>query len=179
MVYRPDAQQSGEALCVRGDLSKGATLLEESLALYRELGDKGDIVDTLRTLSDVAREQGDLERAAKLSRDSLALAHEVGANFIVVGVLESMAEIARAQKRPALDVQLLALATMLRETYRIPRTGRDDARYISRIEDLRATLGGEAFSAAWAHGRMLSLEEVIEQVSARETSAEAAFAQTI
>jgi predicted ATPase/DNA-binding XRE family transcriptional regulator len=165
----------GEALCVRGDLSKGATLLEESLALYRELGDKGDIVDTLRTLSDVAREQGDLERAAKLSRESLALAHEVGANFIVVGVLESMAEIAYAQKQPALDVQLLALATMLRETYRIPRTGRDDARYISRIEDLRAALGDKAFSAAWAHGQALSLEEVVELVSAQETPKEIAL----
>jgi predicted ATPase len=165
----------GEALCVRGDLSTGAALLEESLALYRELGDKGDVVDTLRTLSNVAREQGDLQRAATLSRDSLALAHEVGANFIVVGVLESMAEIACAQKRPELGVQLLALATMLRETYRIPRARRDEARFRSRIEDSRATLGGEAFSAAWAYGRTLSVEDVIELASARETSEEAAF----
>jgi predicted ATPase/DNA-binding XRE family transcriptional regulator len=165
----------GEVLCVGGDLSKGEMLLEESLALYRELGDKGDVVDTLRTLSDVAREQGDLMRAAKLSRESLALAHEVGANSIVVGVLESMAEIAYAQERFALAGQLLALATMLRETYRIPRAGRDETRYVSRIEDLRVTLGSEAFSAAWAHGQMLSLEEVIELVSAQEAPNEIAL----
>ncbi|HEY7092375.1 MAG TPA: hypothetical protein VH393_04310, partial [Ktedonobacterales bacterium] len=70
---------------------------------------------------------------------------------------------------------LLALATLLRETYRIPRASRDDARYVSRMEDLRTMLGGEELSAAWARGQRLSVDEVIELVSAQGTPKETIF----
>jgi predicted ATPase/DNA-binding XRE family transcriptional regulator len=158
----------GEAMQMQGELARASHLLEESLELQKELGDKGDIAYTLRNLANVAREQRNLERAALLLCESLAIASEVGTRFAAVGALEGVAEVAHAQGRGALAAQMLALATVLRERYQIARSNRDDINCASTINDLRATLGEEAFATAWAQGQKLSLKEAIELVRAQE-----------
>jgi len=59
-----------------GDSSRAQSLCEESLALWRELGDTCGIADALGGLATVAYVQGDYERARALAEQSLALLRE-------------------------------------------------------------------------------------------------------
>ena len=63
---------------IQGDYDRATALCEESVALYRGLGDKQGMAVALNVLGDVAVKQGDYERAITLSEDSLALQRERG-----------------------------------------------------------------------------------------------------
>jgi predicted ATPase/DNA-binding XRE family transcriptional regulator len=163
----------GDTLRMEGDLATAAMLIEEGVELYRELGDRGEIAYGLVNLADVVREQGDLERAAKLNREALTIASELGAMLAVARALESMAAIAYWHGRSALATRVFALATILRETHHMPRSGRHATRCANHIDELHATLGEAAFAAAWDQGKQSSLNDAIQLmgtlVSAPET----------
>jgi predicted ATPase/DNA-binding SARP family transcriptional activator/DNA-binding CsgD family transcriptional regulator len=61
-----------------GLYDRAAKLYEECLALYRELGDKKGIANTLNSFGALAYAVGDLERALALTRESLALKRQLG-----------------------------------------------------------------------------------------------------
>ena len=168
----------GETMRMEGDLTTAALLLEEGLEAQRALGDKGVIATPLLNLADVAREQGNLERAAMLTHEALTIASEAGPMFAVVDALDSMAEIAYAQGQSALATQLFALATVLRETYHIPRPVGHAKLCATRIDELRATLGEEAFTTAWDQGQKLSLNKAMELTSALLCAPETATARS-
>ena len=69
---------AGELAFGQGDLAQAAELLEEALALYRELGDDAGIAAVLVELGQVVRSQGDHERAAALSERGLDLGRKLG-----------------------------------------------------------------------------------------------------
>jgi tetratricopeptide (TPR) repeat protein len=155
----------GATRALQGDLATAARLMEEGLELHRELGERGDIAYALVNLTDVVREQGDLERAAILNHEALTIANEVGAMFAAVGALDSMAEIAQSQGRSALATQVFALGTTLRETHHLPRSGHNARMCATRIDELRATLGDEAFTGTWDLGQKWSLDEAVHLMS--------------
>lgn len=62
--------------------------------------------------------------------------------------------------------QVFALATTLRETHHLPRSGRHAKMCANRTDELHATLGDEAFTRAWDHGQDLSADEAIQLTSA-------------
>jgi predicted ATPase/class 3 adenylate cyclase/Tfp pilus assembly protein PilF len=64
---------AGHLACWQGDFGRGADLIEESLALYRTLGDTSGIARTLGGLADAVELQGDYARATLLQEESLAL----------------------------------------------------------------------------------------------------------
>ena len=64
---------AGELAFGQGDLARAAGRFEESLALYRGLGDDAGVAAVLVELGQVARAQGEHDRAAALSKESLAL----------------------------------------------------------------------------------------------------------
>jgi non-specific serine/threonine protein kinase len=71
-------QTLGEVAANRGDFGRAVTLLDESLALRRELGDRQGIAYVLQILGEVACQQGEFGRAAALLEEGLALARELG-----------------------------------------------------------------------------------------------------
>jgi predicted ATPase/DNA-binding XRE family transcriptional regulator len=156
----------GGAIAMEGDLTSAARLIEESLELHRKFGDRGEIAYTLLNLAEIAREQGNLERAATLNHEALTIASDVGATFAVVRALDSIAEIAYSRRQPTLATQLFALATLLRETHHLPRSGRHAKECATRIDELHASLGEEAFTTAWNQGLKWSLDKAIDQMNA-------------
>jgi predicted ATPase/transcriptional regulator with XRE-family HTH domain len=63
---------------MQGDYARAAALCEESLTLYRLLGDTQGIAVALNVLGNAAVNQGDYERAIALSEESLALQRTLG-----------------------------------------------------------------------------------------------------
>ena len=60
---------AGELAFVQGDLARAARRFEESLALYRRLGDDAGTASVLAELGQVARSQGNHDRARALSEE--------------------------------------------------------------------------------------------------------------
>jgi predicted ATPase/class 3 adenylate cyclase len=106
---------------LQSDLSRATTLIEQALALWRELGDKPGMADALLFLGRVARLQGDYERSAKLAQESLALFREQQIMWGVVWALLSLADVALDQGDPAQALgpvqEALALTQRLGDTY--------------------------------------------------------------
>jgi tetratricopeptide (TPR) repeat protein len=69
---------AGELARDRDDYRQAVALSEESLALFRELGDRRGSAWALYNLGRTAAEQGDYRRAAALLDESLALFRELG-----------------------------------------------------------------------------------------------------
>jgi predicted ATPase/DNA-binding CsgD family transcriptional regulator len=69
--------QAGYAAIWQGDYQRSASLLEESMALFEELGDKPGVAITLFHLGAMALHGGDHERARALRREAEALRREL------------------------------------------------------------------------------------------------------
>ena len=79
--YRANAlNRAGYLAFLQGDLTSARLLLEESLALYRELGDKWGAATSLHSLGGLEYQQGDYAYATArlLLEESLALYRELG-----------------------------------------------------------------------------------------------------
>jgi tetratricopeptide (TPR) repeat protein len=79
---------------LEGDYAAARTLMEESLALARQLGDKRDIAVTLATLSSVACVQGEYARSTALREESLALFRQLGEKSFISHGLSALGELA-------------------------------------------------------------------------------------
>lgn len=90
-----DVLHAAATLCwAQGDFARAAPLLEESLAMAEQLGDRPRIARELSSLGIVASEQGDFPRAVQLLEESLALDEALGNTHGVAVSLASLAAIA-------------------------------------------------------------------------------------
>jgi len=86
---------AGELAFGQGDLPQAAGLFEESLALYRGLGDDIGVAAVLAELGQVARAQGDHERALELSEEGLALGRRLGDSRVAAIALGTLGRVER------------------------------------------------------------------------------------
>ncbi|MGE5103985.1 MAG: ATP-binding protein, partial [Betaproteobacteria bacterium] len=84
----------------QGDYSAARALYEQSLALHRELGDRGGAGAVLSNLGLLAYEQGDYANARALHEESLAIDRQSGDRWGVAVSLIHLGSIASAQGDP-------------------------------------------------------------------------------
>jgi hypothetical protein len=109
-----------------------------------------------------AQRRGDWDQATALHRESLEMRVEQGAKQGMVASLDGLAGVALGQGRPDRTARLMGAAEALLAALgaSLPPGERDD--HDRRVVDLRAALGEEAFAAAWAEGRAMSIEQAVE-----------------
>jgi hypothetical protein len=137
-------------------------LLEESLALSRSLKNVWGIVRTLASLGSVACEAGEYTRASRLYEESLELGRRVGLKHTILPCLEGLARVAAAQGRMERVAWLCGAAAALREDTGWPLSPARRVEHDRTVAAARAALGEDAFTAAWAKGHALPLEEAIK-----------------
>ena len=76
------------------DISRATALTEEALTLFRELGDRYGIAETLHQFGDIVREQGDYVRATALLEESLTVCRELGNKQEIALVLNGLGDVA-------------------------------------------------------------------------------------
>ncbi len=81
----------------QGDFERQDVILQESLALYRELGDKLGVAQSLNNLGSIAYSRGDWERAAALYMESLSLRRELGDKWGIANSLNNLGGVAYSQ----------------------------------------------------------------------------------
>jgi transposase len=103
--------RAGELAYAQGDYGAAVALLEESLSLYRELGDKWGMACVLRGLGNTLSYRGDPDLAEPLRYESLALFREIGDSWGIAWMLYHIASERReVEPKIALLEESLALA---------------------------------------------------------------------
>ena len=145
-----------------GEIAKALSLAEEGLGLCKESGDMYGRTKALLVLGDVATAQKDYSFARASYEESLALARESlpDPQFIAAG-LERLAEVVMAQGEPGWAARLWGAAEAVQEASNFPLTHDHPDRYERAVATAQVQLGKQAFAAAWAEGRTMSLEQVM------------------
>ena len=147
----------------QGDYERARVIFEENLALHREMEDKYGISTSLHFLGHVVLRQGDYERATALFEESLSLAREMGSKEWMAHCLEGLAGVAEAKGQQERAARLYGAAEALSETIGLAMPSFLRVDYDRSLAAVRAGLGEEAFKAAWAEGRKMTMEEAVEE----------------
>jgi hypothetical protein len=116
----------------------------------------------LVALGGLAHFEGDLTAAQRHYIESLALFREVQGNRGVATWLGGIAGVWNAQGQPERAARLFGAA----EAHHALLTDAFRAKHKRDVRATRAALGEEAFAAAWAPGRQMSLEEAVSDALA-------------
>ena len=175
-----DKEGIGKSLCLLGqlvlhqrDAATARFLLAESLTVFREVGYRWGTAESLFFLANVAAFQRDYAAACGLYEESLAIFREVDEKWFIVSCLEGLGAAVAEQGQPAWAARLWGTAESLRNgtDLPIPYVGEasdpllllpvEHDRYEQTMAVARTQLGEEAFTAAWAEGRTMSLERAL------------------
>jgi predicted ATPase/DNA-binding SARP family transcriptional activator len=145
-----------------GDYGGAGGLYAVSLALYREQGkSEALIADDLRNLGHVAYCQGNHARAAARFIESLTILWEQGYMPPIPACLVGLSEVAHTQGERERAARLLGAAAALMDVIGACWPSVERAAYERQVAAVCARLGHEAFAAAWAAGRELSLDQAV------------------
>jgi non-specific serine/threonine protein kinase len=159
----------------KGDYRRAVAFHGEALALWRVLGETWGIAFSLLNLGNVAFWKGDYGEMVALLHEAILLGSNIGARGLMAEGLESLAWVAVAAGQPERAARLSGAAEALREALVVPLRPVQQAGHDQAVQAMRATLGEEAFAAAWAVGRALPLEAAIAMaLEADPTAAEQA-----
>jgi tetratricopeptide (TPR) repeat protein len=110
----------------RGDITLAGSLFEQSLALWRELGEQKTIARSLSNLANVAKMQGDSARARALYAECLSIFRDLGDRTGIAWSLNHQGDVARDQgdiaAARALYQQALAIFRELADRWGIAGT---------------------------------------------------------
>jgi non-specific serine/threonine protein kinase len=115
-IARKTLHELGSVAVCQGDFAGAQPFLEESLALHRKAGDRGDASWSLHYLGDVAFYQGEFARARALYEESLALRREIGDQLAISFSLCRLGHVALAEGDPAGASVLLGECLAIRKS---------------------------------------------------------------
>jgi tetratricopeptide (TPR) repeat protein len=144
-----------------GEYAKSEALYQETLVLRREVGDMVGVAAALTGLVLVVYKMGDYKRAETLLHEGLLVSRDTGFTQVEVTGLEITAWLALAGGQPRRAAQLAGAAAGLAELRGATAVPDKLADHEQALQAMRAALGEEAFAAAWAKGRALSLDEAV------------------
>jgi tetratricopeptide (TPR) repeat protein len=143
-------------------IASSPTFYQESLDLYRQLGEKGGIALLTSRLAGISSIQGDHAQAAALYDESLRLHRELGDRRGISQDLEGIAAMLAARGQTEAAVRLWAAVEALREKIGAQPNDIERARYEPLVATTRQALGEETFADLWAEGRNLTPEQVLD-----------------
>jgi tetratricopeptide (TPR) repeat protein len=152
---------SGREALSRGDAATAQAQMEQSLALWQEMGDRWHSFASIATLGRIKDYQGDFAVALAYYEQSLTLARELNDDWLYASCLEGLASVVAKQGQCARAARLWGAAESLRERCGMSLLPIDRVDYEPAVAAARTQLGEQAFAAAWAEGRTMTFEQVL------------------
>jgi non-specific serine/threonine protein kinase len=152
----------GFTLIARRDYARAGTVLDEGLALARQLVVAPDHVVHyyyLRAL--VALKTGDLTGAREMLAESLGIARELQDRRHGAHGLETSAWLATVHRQPERAARLLGAASTLRDDLGLPIPATFQLEFDEYVPMAKAQLEAARWDRAWAAGRAMELDEAI------------------
>ena len=154
----------------RGHFERAGVLLKESLQITQPLGQNWGVAAILGAMGWLALCRGEFKEMKKFLQESLRLRIESGDVGGIAWCLEKLAEAACRENQYENSSIILGCAAALRKPINSVMDHIDQPNYERIISDLRSALGPETFTAAWAEGQTLPLEQVVELALAEPES---------
>jgi predicted ATPase/DNA-binding SARP family transcriptional activator len=148
---------------------QAAALLEQSLLRSEGIGFREGVAWALEQLGLLAAGRGDPD-ADGLLRRSLELHRTLRDRWRTCSVLDDLAALALAGGQAARGTALLAAAQALREVIGTVVAPCEQAQHDATASGARAALGDDAFEAAWQHGLLAPLDDLLAAAPAPEPS---------
>ena len=147
----------------QGNHEKAKATFEQALPRFRAVEDRRNTTQVLTNLGYVALAQGEVDRARAIFTESLTFGREHSDQFNTPACLRGFAALAVAAGEPVRAARLLTAADELFAATGATKWPAERLGGPVTGESLRADLCQEAFAAAWAAGRKLSLSQVIDE----------------
>jgi non-specific serine/threonine protein kinase len=148
---------------LRGELGQAHALLDRTLTLSREQGDRQGIAAALNTLAQLARIEGDPTQAVALHRSALRHYRAVDDRGNLASSLETLAGALGEIGEPERAARIFAAAAALRDQHGTPILPAEAQMVEADVARVRSALGQRAFAEARAAGTHLTLAEVIAE----------------
>jgi hypothetical protein len=145
----------------QGNYEGARVLLEEGLAIGREVGNRHTISGLGAILGKAAAQSGDDETARERLKESMAVSQELGHGWGIAMALEGWGAMAVAQGASERAARLLGAAERLRGAIGRPLPLADRPQRDRSVAAVRDALGEQAFAAAWAAGRAMSIDAAV------------------
>jgi predicted ATPase/serine/threonine protein kinase len=149
----------GEVERQAGDLAAARSCYRQALETHRRGGDVNGACVSLLNLGAVAWEVGDVADAASCYREALSVARDLGHKAFCGGSLEGLGAVAASRGDWARAGRLAGAAQTLLDSIGYELAPTDKAFRERYLDAIRAALGDEAFEAAHAAGRAMTLEQ--------------------
>jgi non-specific serine/threonine protein kinase len=152
----------GFTYLLQGDLERATTTSEEAAAMLREGRVLLHLAFAIKTLGWAALARGDHENARILFGESVGYYREVGDGLGPLENMEGLACVAEARGEAERAARLFGACEALREVIGAPSEPGDSVLHEPYLTAARYRLDEAAWETAWAEGRAMGLEEVIE-----------------
>ncbi|MGH2730176.1 MAG: BTAD domain-containing putative transcriptional regulator [Actinomycetota bacterium] len=149
----------GDAARLKEDFGRAQSLYEKGLIEFERQGDKRCVASTLWNLGVIAHRGADQARAKALYAESLEIRLEVGDKAGIADCLDGLGLAEGAEGRAVEAARLLGSAASLREAIGAVLPAAERAVHEEDLASVRAALGDEDFSRAWALGRAMTPEQ--------------------
>jgi tetratricopeptide (TPR) repeat protein len=154
----------------RGDDQRARTYLEKGLSLSQQTGEYHTSCWILAHLGYVFLREGELAQARKFLVKSLQRFQEMEYKIGVDFTLEGLASLAVSQKQAARAVRLFAWTEATREAMQNPRPPIEQADVARDMAAIREMIDAEAYAAASAEGKSMTMDEAIAYALEIESS---------
>jgi hypothetical protein len=131
------------------------------VARAREFGDQGIVASMRHNQAYLALHQNDSARAKALLTESLVISRDLELKDQLAWAFAGMGGVAAAQSQPKRATRLLGAAEAWFEATSQIIGPIERAEHDGYAASARAQLGEEAFAAAWAEGRAMTMEQAI------------------
>jgi predicted ATPase len=161
-VLRATANNQSIRKRLAGDHRAAVGLGEQAVALSRQAGDRRVLCISLKTLAEAERSLGDLPRARACLAESLLVARDLGFREVLVEVIYDLACLSAAVGDPGWTAALLGAAQREASFGWMPEDDTTAREYEQARTGARHALGDEEFEKAFAAGRAMSLDAVLD-----------------
>ncbi len=145
----------------QGGYAAMAPPLEKGLALHREIGDQRGIASGLYGIGWLALGRGDYAQARAAYEESVMILKDLEHQWFLALSLEGLACTVATQGQAAWAARLCGVAEMLRASIGASMPPAARIIYEQTVAAARTQLGDEDFTAAWAEGREMTVEQVL------------------
>ena len=146
----------------QGEYADAKSKCEESLALFRELGEPRGVAYCLANVGVLAFELGDPRSSEATLRKCLPQLVELGDQWGVAYVASGLADACASANVPR-AARLWGAVERLRELIESPRGAADHERHERLVEAARVALADDAaFDRAWKEGRAMDLARLVQ-----------------
>ncbi len=155
-------RQVANVMCLQGDYQHAEPLYAEALAVARALGDQHSEASIAQALGEVAIHRGDIEQATILLAESLSSFRKWADALGIARCLIGFVNLLQAQKDMEQAAHLLGFVEAWLESNQLQLVFFDHTNYTRGVAAARAQLDEATFTAAWAEGRAMTLEQAFE-----------------